>query len=209
MLDWILEKLPVVIFIVVFLSQITRGFLRSRAARSETPPRHDELEADRRTREIQEEIRRKIAQRRAGVETVQPAPVSAERPNPPPVMRRDPTAIPLPEPFGGPLKRMLEELERKVQPVPVPVPPPIVEHRSAELERQQQLADEMRALEETRMLAQRRAAALVATKAREADSEEGQRSASRGRMLDDLRNPESLRRAFVLREVLGTPVGLR
>ena len=40
-------------------------------------------------------------------------------------------------------------------------------------------------------------------------SEGGLLSASRGHLLDDLRDGRSLRRAFVLREVLGPPVGLR
>jgi hypothetical protein len=33
--------------------------------------------------------------------------------------------------------------------------------------------------------------------------------AARGRVVGDLQDPASLRRAIVLREVLGTPVGLR
>jgi hypothetical protein len=34
-------------------------------------------------------------------------------------------------------------------------------------------------------------------------------AAARDRILGDLRDPEALRRAFVLREVLGPPVALR
>ena len=43
----------------------------------------------------------------------------------------------------------------------------------------------------------------------ESESERGLLTGSRGDLLADLRDPASLRRAFVLREVLGTPVGLR
>lgn len=208
MLDWILEKLPVVIFVVVFLAQLVRGFVRMRGARTEPPPRHDELEQDRRNREIQEEIRRKIAERRAGRS---PAPEVREAepqegPAPPVLPPRDPTALPVPEP----LRRMLEQLEKKAQPAP-PVPPPAMamQRRGAELERQERLAEEIRSLEETRVLTQRRAKAVAAAKADHLRSETGLRTAARGKLLDDLRDPESLRRAFVLREVLGPPVGLR
>lgn len=209
MLDWILERLPVVVFVVVVIAQIVRGFLRSRDERSTPPARHDELEQDRRTRDIQEEIRRKIAERR-GARQAEPARREMEegQAEPPVVMRRDPTAIPdVPEP----LRRMLEQLEKKVQPraEPVAEPPPLVDRSRAEFERQQRLAEEIRALEEAKAVAARRAANIAAAKAEEARSAEALRSAARGRMLDDLRDPESLRRAFVLREVLGPPVGLR
>lgn len=210
MLDWILERLPVVIFVVVFIAQILRGFFKTRGAKVEPPPRHDELEQDRRTREIQEEIRRKIAERRAGGRTVEPAQREEheERPQPP-VVQRDPTAIPdMPEP----LKRMLEQLEKKVQPrsePPVVTTPPMLERNRAEVERQERLAEEIRVLEEARATAARRAASIAAKKSEEARSHGALRSAARGRLLDDLHDPESLRRAFVLKEVLGTPVGLR
>jgi hypothetical protein len=36
-----------------------------------------------------------------------------------------------------------------------------------------------------------------------------QREKNRGELMDDLRDPQALRRAFVLREVLGPPVALR
>ena len=208
MLDWILEKLPVVIFVLVFVGQLLRGVMKTRASKPEAPPRHDELDEHRRTRDVQEEIRRKIAERRAGH---MPRPAERETqiepPAPPVVVRRDPTAIPE---MPAPLKRLFGELERKVQPVPASLPaPPHVERRAAEGERQERLADEMRALEEARAVALRRAAGIATAKEKEAQSEGALRSVARGRVLDDLRDPESLRRAFVLREVLGTPVGLR
>ena len=77
------------------------------------------------------------------------------------------------------------------------------------LVRQEQLAEQMRVLEESRLLARRRAAEVAATKQAESDSEAGVLSTARGTLLADLREPQSLRRAFVLREVLGAPVALR
>ena len=217
-MEWILDKLPVLIFIVVFIAQIVRGILRSRDAKPEPPPRGDELDEMRRAQEVQAEIRRKIAERRGGAFREPVAP-KAEVPAPPPlqpeppvVVRRDPTAIP--DPFGGPLKRMFEELERRAQPTPPPVPrpaapPPVLVNRNAELARQEEIAEQMRQLEESRMLAQRRARQAAAAREAEAGSQAALRTAARGRLMSDLQDRESLKRAFVLREVLGTPAGLR
>jgi hypothetical protein len=213
MLDWILERLGVVIFVLIFISQIVRGVLR---ARRENPPpaaKPDELEEQRRTREIQEQIRRRIAERRGGRAAAEPPPLARTEPAPAPAGPIETTQMP--EPFGGPLRRMLQELEREVSPPPPPAPPPprlepvVVESRSAENERQQRLADELRAVNEARVLAQRRATKLADAKSAAAQSEAGLRTAVRGKVLEDLQDPASLRRAFVLREVLGTPVGLR
>ena len=206
--EWIIGKLPVIIFVLIFLGQILRGFFKMRGSRGNEapPPRHNDLEEARRAQEIQAEIRRKIAERRAGrAETPAPAEQTEEAPRPV-VVERDPTALP---PIPEPLRRMLEQLERKTQPRAEPPPPPLLPQRTAELERQERLAEEIRVLEETRALTLRRATNLAAREAEEARSENTLRTAARGRLVDDLRDPESLRRAFVLREVLGTPVGLR
>lgn len=202
MLDWIISKLPTIIFVTIVLVQIVRGIAKARREDPTPEPRHNELEEARRN----EEIRRRIAERRAGRTQPPPEPARAE---PPVVAERDPTAIPeLPEP----LRRMITQLEKRREPVPTitPVSPPVLPDRSrAELERQQQLADEMKALEEARVAAKRRAAQLAAAQAEAATSKGALRSAARGRVLEDLKDPVSLRRAIVLREVLGTPVGLR
>ena len=63
--------------------------------------------------------------------------------------------------------------------------------------------------QEDRVIVQHRASQVAAESKREAESQRGLLSASRVRVLQDLRDPQSLRRAFVLREVLGPPVGLR
>lgn len=221
-MEWILDKLPVLIFVLVFVAQIVRGIMRSREVKPEPPPRGDSLDEIRRAQEVQAEIRRKIAERRSGPFR-EPAPTTAEvpapplaQPEPPVVVRRDPTAIP--DPFGGPLKRMFEELERRAQPQPppppptpsrVPVAPPVLANRNAELVRQEDLAEQVRVLEESRMLVQRRARQAAAAKQLEAGSQSAMRTAARGRLMTDLHDRESLKRAFVLREVLGTPAGLR
>jgi hypothetical protein len=118
----------------------------------------------------------------------------------------------MPETFGGPLGRMLEELQRKAQQhIPPPAPPPVLIDRrhAGELERQQRIADELKAVEEARQVIRRREAHVAADKLEVAESEPALRSDARRRLLSDLSDAQSLRRAFVLREVLGTPLGLR
>ena len=59
--------------------------------------------------------------------------------------------------------------------------------------------------EQMKLAAQKRARYEAAT----ADHSTTARSLARSTVLDDLRDPEALRRAFILREVLGPPVALR
>jgi len=65
----------------------------------------------------------------------------------------------------------------------------------------------MRALEHTRRSAGRRAAEAVEGNA--AAARVTAAAVHRAGWIADLRDPQGLRRAFVLREVLGPPVGLR
>ena len=210
MIEWIFERLGLVIFLVIFVSQVLRAVLRARKAKTEHEARRDDSSEERRVRELQEQIRRRIATRRGGQapSDTTPPPLSSE-PAARPVPR--PATTQLPELFGGPLGRMLEELQKRAQPPPLAPPPPVVveTHNRGELERQQQLADKLKALKDSRVVVQRRAAHVAADKRAVAESEPALRSAGRERALADLNDPESLRRAFILREVLGPPVGLR
>lgn len=210
MIEWILEKLPILIFVLVFLGQIVRGFMRSRNENPEPVAKPDEMTAQRRAQEIQTDIRRKIMERRAGgggtfTESMAPRldPSSA----PPPVLRRELTEMPAPS--SKSMKRTFEEFDRRVKAEPVPISPLIAERRNAELERQEQIAEDLRNVEEARVTAQRRVRQATAAKELEARSLKSLRTASTGRIMTDLRDPESLKRAFVLRDVLGPPVGLR
>lgn len=208
MLEWIFERLGLIIFLVIFLSQIVRGVLRARKAKEEHEAGYDETAEGRRVREIQERIRRQVSERR-GQTAAEPPPLEREV-GEPPVARPETTQ--LPEIFGGPLGRMLEDLQKRAQPQPdPPAPPPIYAEVSnrGEVERQERLAEELRVLEEQRVFINRRAAHVAAEKTAETNSSSGVRTAARDRMLGDLRDPAALRRAFVLREVLGPPVGLR
>ena len=78
--------------------------------------------------------------------------------------------------------------------------------RQAEiLEEQATLAERLQEAEQMKLAAQKRARYEAAT----ADHTTAARSLSRSTVLDDLRDPAALRRAFILREVLGPPVALR
>src|SRR5437868_4386197 len=146
MIEWIFQHLGLVIFVAIFISQILRALGRSRKAATVHKTQHDPSAEARRLREVQEQIRRQIAERRGGRTPTAP-PMVREREAP--VARPQTTQVP--ELFGGPLGRMLEELQRKAQPQSVE-PPKISEHnrQSAELERQQQLANELAALQEAK-----------------------------------------------------------
>jgi hypothetical protein len=207
-MDWILAKLPILIVVLVFAAKIFSAFANSKKAKRQHEAEHDPAEEQRRVAEIQEQIRRQIAARRQGTPArpAQPASHPMQRP-----IARGAETTAAPDPLGGgTIRRVFEEMERKLQPPSPPVePPPLVQHRRAEFERQQQLADQMKALEEQRTLAQKRAAHAAEQQQAEAVSESKILSVARTRTLEDLRDPQAIRRAFILREVLGTPVGLR
>jgi hypothetical protein len=178
----LLQFLPFLVFAFVVISIIRNAVKVARkmaepTATSRSPANFDPTEAER-TRRIQEEIRRKIAERRG---TVAPAE---------PVRRIEPVA------------------ERTAEPENSPAEPPPISSTEAVLERQQQLADQMRALEAARLMEQRKAAAVAVT-ARNETERAAAVVAMRGALRADLRNPPTARRAMLLREILGRPVALR
>ena len=213
MIQWILEHLGIVVVIVLFIAQMVRGIMQQTRDAQRRETRRDPVGEDQRVRDVQEQIRRQIAARRARQATTESPPPLEREPELEPVPRAETTQMP--EPFGGgPLGKMLEELQRRAQqhiPVPPPAPPPLVAERRniAEIERQERIAEELRAAEEARRVAQRRAAQVAAANQRIAQGRVALRQVARERLLADLSDPQSLRRAFVLREVLGTPVGMR
>lgn len=152
-----------------------------RSLREQTEP----VQHDDNTKRVQDEIRRLIAERnRSEGRPVAPAP--AEQPAPPPLRRREPELAP----YAAEIRR--EEAERE---------------SAAVLERQRGLADQFAALQA------RRAEATRAAKAVWAAAPEPVAAATAGGgdvgLLRELRNARSLRKAIMLREVLGAPVGLR
>ncbi len=167
-----------------------------------TPPAVDEAE---RTRRVQEEVRRKIAERR-GRQSEEDEPARAPVPGAARsamgegwrgmMERRE---IPSLDSFGGPNRR-------PVKAAPAPVPPPV--DRSADRGRSGRAG--------APAVAGRRPALRQASRQRSALCPERGAASAGARpppvvspWLVELREPGSVRRAIVLREILGVPVGLR
>ncbi len=157
------------------------------------PAGMDMEEADR-TRRVQEEIRRKIAERRAGGGQQVP-----------PLVAPRPIAQPIPEV----IKRRFE--------APV-APPPLPQKLSAGaqadrdeevLERQRGLVEQMRLLEARRAEHKRQAAEAASPMSAAAYQTTAGAKAGGAELLADLRAPGGARRAWILREVLGAPVGMK
>lgn len=152
-----------------------------------------------RTRRIQEEIRRKIAERRSGrlPPTIPSRPT--ERPLAPPVLAPRPVA----RADGGlreRLGRKLAELREKA------------EAAAAAQRKQEQVETQRRVQATEQVAAQRRVADAVVARDALAVKKEVAIVAAKplpNRWRAELRDPASVRRAMVLREILGTPVGLR
>jgi len=196
-----LGPLLIVLFVVVRIISAVMSASKNRA-QSETPA--DETEEQKRMREIQERIRKKIAERRSGgAAPLAPPPVPPPRAEATPALR--PVRVPPLDPFGGPSRREFIPFERS-QPTPPPVPAEPSD--AAIMERQRRLAEEMRNLEAARATSLRRAAQLTADRKSE-DAVLAAPGIARASWRAELVNPASLRRAMVLREVLGPPVGLR
>lgn len=202
-IEWILDNLFVVFIIAGVLAQLLQAIRKKgQGDEEDVPPvpRHGEFEDPElaeRTRRIREDIQRRIAERQRGGA---PAPVA---PNP---YETEPAGYEEPPPL------VREVVVERPAPPPLRVPAPagygsrMEAHRAAEiLEQQAALADRLRQAEEMKAAALRRAAFEAKTDSPQAK----QRQQRRGALLQDLRNPDALRRAFVLREVLGPPVGLR
>ena len=175
------DLLPVFIILFVVISIIrgvvkTLGRITPASQQGGREAEFDPAEAER-TRRIQEEIRRKIAERRAQGAG---APMSVE----PPVMPAPAT------------ESALEAPARTAT------------NDTSELERQNKLAEELREVTMGKLLRQRKAEAKAAATA-EADALQLAAQANRRAVLESLQQPATVRQAFLLREILDRPVGLR
>jgi hypothetical protein len=192
------DKVPIYVVLVVVVS-IVRAIMRAaKGGATKSPPAGEgDTEEQRRVREIQERIRRIAAERRGRASPAEPPPLQVPETAPPAVFRAPAPAAEKP--------RNEDSFRRQRPRIPAQ------DHRAfgAEAERQAQLREQLRMLEEKKMLAQRQAGHAADARRELAESESALRTTARTALLDDLRDARSLQRAFVLREVLGTPVGLR
>ena len=188
-MNWVFDHLQLIIAIA---GGIAWWLKQKKQAQSdgEVPPPAEERsfedpELAERTRRIREEIQRKIEQRAKGYATEQPKPLPAE-----------PTAPPI----------MQEVVVTQASPRMRMAPTRAEAQRQAEvLEQQAALAERLREAELMKAATLKRAEFEAAT----ADHAAAARTLSRSTVLDDLRDPAALRRAFILREVLGPPLALR
>ncbi|MBI2515771.1 MAG: hypothetical protein HYV95_02540 [Opitutae bacterium] len=206
-MKWLLENPWVVVVIAGLVAQLLKALNRGTrgAAGQEEPPPAKEFEFDdtelaERTRKIREDIRRKIEERR-GQHTRPPEPLP-EQPRLAP-QDRSPEATP-------PVIMGLPELIREVMQPRAAVEPSVpargeLRREAEEIERQAALMEQLQEAEQMKAAAQRRVAFEEAI----SDKQDKLRTQTRGVVLDDLRDPAALRRAFILREVLGPPVALR
>lgn len=155
----------------------------------------DEMRAE----QVREEIRRKIAERRGEVVPTEwsPPPLMSEREEErsfrsPPIEESPELAVP--PPVLPPARARQAEVAYSMA----------TETLEASLVRQEQLALELQSLNEQRALAARRAAVVA-----ESEAVVARRDLVSNELRHDLRDSRSLRRAMVLREVLGPPVALR
>jgi len=222
--DWILDHLQFIIafagVVAYWLNQRRRekageeadydgdGIPENRPVRKKLDPNELDPEEAERARRIQDEIRRKILERRSGNAPIEEPPplMSPARPATRPVWA-EPTEAPRPA-AGGP---MAETLRRMIE----QVSDPEAEARAAAAEqaardRQRLLQEQLAAVEEQGRVEMERAAA--ARRAHVVLIEERAATISRrgsSVLLEALRDSKGLRQAVVVREILGTPAGLR
>lgn len=208
--NWLLgnrEILAVLFVAVAWLAQ-KLGVVKDKKAAPGGAPKAEAVgdgEAER-TRRVQEEIRRKISERRAGAPPVPASARSGGEP-PPPLLSPRPVA---PEPGG--LWGDIFQAQSEESPAAEPSP------REAELEavlaRQRGLGEKMRQLESASSAASAGAGGVATVYSAASMPQPGAvrmpvPSASPNAWLAQLQERQTARRAIVLREVLGPPVGMR
>lgn len=195
-MDWIFDNLQIVLAVAAaFAYWLTqRKQAQQEGEEEQDPPPEQfptrvdgELADQERARRIREEIRRKIAERAGGMPVPPPA-----APEPPPLYRREPELQPA-----------------QPRPQPAPVQPQVSPGQPEDPWKsvwasQQKLQEQMQALSDAR----RKAAEFVSPQMAAAAPKPV--PVVRGMSLrTELADRDRLRRAIILREVLGPPVGLR
>jgi hypothetical protein len=177
-MDWVLNNLQILFLVAIAVVAILQRLKKAPEGEESRRTAPATAEEEERTRRIQEEIRRRIMERRGLVPAAPQSGDDGEEARP------FPSAPP-----------MIEEIRPvRVEPPPVVVVDPKI---AVELKRQQEMIERVRQLEAATRL--RAAMATVSTVAAEPVD----------RSLPDLQSRGGLRRAILLREILGPPVGLR
>jgi hypothetical protein len=185
--DWIFKHFQLVLALAGGVAWLFKQIKGAQSGGAESPRPHAEKsfedpELAERTRRIREEIQRKIEQRAKGYATERPQPARTEPATPPVVV----TAAELPS-----VRPSASRQEAQ---------------RAAEiLEQQRALMEKLQEASLMKVAAEKRTEFEAAT----ADHVPAALTQARSDILEDLHTPEALRRAFILRELLGPPVALR
>jgi hypothetical protein len=196
-MDWILNHLLVLFIVAAAVANMIQK--AKRAGAQQSARRTLDPDTTERTRRVQEEIRRKIAER------------AGRLPMSPPIVSPSPSAGPSAAPPSRNIfqelawqmaeAKRLAEMQGRAQAAAEAQAQQRVEdeQKSRELAEAQQLAEAQRTLQgQPQAVAYGGGADLKTTSV-----------SARDKLLADLREPGSLRRAWLLREILGEPVGLR
>ncbi len=195
-MDWLTEYLDLLVPVfVVLMYLLQRMFVRGEEEGEARGP-----ELDEEARRIQEEIRRKIVARQRG-EDLPPPPVFERAENPPSPFVREPEVAPPP----------IQERFPRADWRQMPEPPPVA------VEPEPSLLDELRVQRE-RLREAREAKEAAVNRTKTAGGRARRRAVEarvsvdgnlREQLQADLANGDGLKRAFLLKEVLDRPVGLR
>lgn len=210
--DWE-ALLPVLFFVLYGLAQFIGSRKKPQADEVEDEPEVDPIE---RARQIREEIRRKIEERRRAMEAEQSgtpgaAPSTAQpryNPNLPDGQPVRPAEPARPAPRPTPVPSQMSTLEAETSPM---------SRLEQQLEEQRKrLADARRQQEEAHQraiqiqeAAMRRKSAQPRNRKKAVVVEAAKAVSFRDEVITGLRSPGGLRKAVLYREVLGPPVGMR
>ncbi|QYY36486.1 hypothetical protein [Ruficoccus sp. ZRK36] len=216
--EWLV---PVVVFVIwainaaISLAKKKQGEGEEEEAprRNYTPLDHPSNDDAERTRRIQEEIRRKIAERRGGT-VPQQQEESEFQPahQPPPIRRtaeRTPSPLEAPRPMTSP-REVAHRRQRMPEPTYTDYRDPTqelmaqLEARQREAKEAEQRAEAIRRQSREKISQSQRAKPILKKR-----STGHSFSSMRSSIKQELKDPESVRRAVLHYEILGTPVGLR
>ncbi|MGA3008310.1 MAG: hypothetical protein ABSE59_10515 [Opitutaceae bacterium] len=203
-MDWLLNHPLILLFAAVAVANVVQKLKRANLPVPPPPQKRPAADADaaERTRRVQAEIRRKIAERAAGTSVEPPALPTSSSAEPSSPARRPGLFQELARQMAE-AQRLAEKRESEQRGDEEPARQRIeAERKARELAEAQQWADAQRAV-------QTEPPAAESANVYGAVDPESAAISARDRLLADLREPSSLRRALLLREILGEPLGLR
>jgi len=209
-MDWIFKNLEKLIPILIALIYILSAFRGSRGGGEEE---ESDADAQRRAREMQEEIRRKILERQRQGQSARGREASAQQPSSPQPdydetpFREEHTGRPLRPAHGAPERSgRMEEPESEPEPASAS---PLSRYEEQIAEQRRQIDSKMREASELKRKAQEQSVQVEDLDADSPYAAEARLNRLRRQIRENLADPESFRRALLLKEILDRPVGRR